>query len=88
MGQQQDMRILTREEATHFERSRGPGPWIWPEVVYIAISNTYDLIGVSGPRALNGDPLEFALAVRYLETLYDNGYVLVKMFGTNAGDAR
>lgn len=71
------MKVISREEATTVRR--GPGPWDWPELVYVMVSNTYDLSPILGRRAPNGDPFEEAMAARMLETLYDAGYAVVKL---------
>lgn len=71
------MKVLTREEATTLKR--GPGPWSWPELVHIMVSNTYDVSPGLGRRAPNGDPFEEAMALRMLETLYDAGFAVVKL---------
>jgi len=74
------MRILSREEATTVERPTGGyRPWKWPEPVNVAVSNCGLVSDHVFAKARNGDPLDFALAVNYFETLYDQGYAIVKL---------
>lgn len=73
------MRILSRDEATKVERPEGMEPYVWPEPANVAISRSGPVSDHVYGRARNGDPLAFALAVNFFETLYDRGYVIAKV---------
>lgn len=75
------MRILTREEATHVEKPEGWTPWTWPEPASVAVSDCHRVLGVAGARSAEDheSPLSLALAVNFFETLYEQGYAIVKL---------
>ena len=73
------MRILSKEEATKVERPEGLQPYVLPEPVNVAISACGPVSDHVYGRARNGDPLSFALAVNFFETLYAHGYVIAKL---------
>ena len=73
------MKILSREEATKVERPAGYAPYVWPEPVNVAISNSGPVSDHVYGRARNGDPLSFALAVNFFDSLYEQGYVIAKL---------
>lgn len=72
-------KVFSKREATTV--TRGPGPWIWPEVCNALVSDSFKVLGMDGLRqtANNGDPLKFAYAINMLESLYRLGYAVVKM---------
>jgi hypothetical protein len=72
------MRILSKEEATKVTRSERD-PWVWPDAVCAAASNSFSVLPVVGARTPDGDPLALGVTVRILETLYEHGYAIVKM---------
>lgn len=81
------MKILSREEATHVERPNSPHPWQWPAAVSVCVSNSWGVLPYIGARTPDGDPLAEGVAVRYLETLYEHGYVLAKLDDSDKPEA-
>lgn len=73
-------RVIPEKEATKVVRSPRD-PWEWPAVAYTMISDSFKVLGTNGlgANALNGDPLQLAYAVNFLESLYANGYAVVKL---------
>jgi hypothetical protein len=75
------MRILSKEEATKVERPEGMAPWTWPEPAFVAVSDCFRVLGVAGARSAEDheSPLSLALAVNFFESLYEQGYAIVKL---------
>lgn len=56
-----------------FPTGIGGGPWRWPEAVFVALGDSFDI-----SRDFGGDWVEHAaLMMRAFATLYANGYRLV-----------
>jgi hypothetical protein len=72
-----ELRVLSEEEATTVERPEHEA-WKWPEPVFVMISDSYKVNQKLSQRAVNGDPLEYAFALNFLESLYANGWVVAK----------
>jgi hypothetical protein len=73
----EELGVLTREQATQVARPEFPAPWEWPDPVLVMVGNT-NQFGMTG-RSHNGDPYMFAVALSMLESLYDAGYVVAKV---------
>lgn len=72
------MRVLSQAEATTVERPEND-TWRWPVVASEMTSNAYAVECRPGASANNGDPLQLAYAVNFLESLYRRGYAVVKL---------
>jgi hypothetical protein len=72
------MHVLSAEEATTVRRP-ADAAWAWPEVVGVMISDSLKVTGRLGLHAANGDPLAHAYALNFIETLYRNGYAVVRL---------
>jgi hypothetical protein len=75
--------VLSPDEATAVERPAA-APWTWPGPAQAMVGNTYELLPVASLKAPNGDPLQLALAVNMLESLYAAGYVVARRRGAEA----
>jgi hypothetical protein len=73
-----DVDMISAEDATRVVRPEF-GAWTWPRVVEVMISDSFKVEGLLGQHAANGDPLAHAYALNFLETLYSNGYALVRL---------
>ena len=68
--------LISREEATSLQR--GPGPWRWPQLVEVMVSDSWHTFPVHTARASNGGPLDMEFALNFLESLYRAGYAVVR----------
>ena len=72
-------RLISKAEATTVIRPEN-GPWKWPEVASAMISDSMKVQGADQTiwaSAANGDPLTYAYAVNFLDSLYRCGYAIV-----------
>jgi hypothetical protein len=70
------VKALTKAQCTTVLRPKN-GPWTWPDVVYAMISDSFRVQKTLGLVAVNGEPLTFAYAVNFLESLYRCGYTVI-----------
>ena len=68
--------VIPREEATSVQR--GPGPWRWPRLVEIMVSDSWDTCPVPGIQAANGGPLDMEFALNFLASLYRAGFAVTR----------
>jgi hypothetical protein len=73
-------KVIQAGDATNVRRPPA-GPWKWPDVACVMISDSHKVEGMAGlhAQAANGDPLRLAYAVNFLERLYKLGYAVVEL---------
>lgn len=71
------VKIFSREEATTVRRP--PELWEWPDIANVMVSDSYKVDKQLHLHTANGDPLQLAYAVNFLETLYARGYAVVQL---------
>ncbi len=74
-----DQELISKRAATTVVRSKN-GPCKWPRVAQVMTNDSFKVLNsIIQNFSVDGDPLELAFAVNFLESLYRCGYAVVKL---------